>query len=105
MSSYRVIVHYHVKPGMEGKLKSFLENNILKPAQDLGCLDPEYMHDENDPSHFIGTGIWDSMEKCQNFHMKWEGLKEELLQYCAEEPYREIYCIDNRYPNKSKRAA
>ena len=105
MSRYRVIVHYYVKPGMEEKLKAFLEENLLKAAIELGCEDAEYLRDENDPSHFIGTGLWESISVCLDFHSQWEGLREEVLKMCTKEPVREFYAIDKHYDTKSIRAA
>merc|ERR1712038_1727185 len=84
---YRILVHYHVKPGMEQNIMSFTENELLKTAQDLGFHQGEFWQDEKNPSHIIASGTWKTLESAQDFQSIWESAKPKLMEWCSEEPY------------------
>lgn len=103
--NYRVLVHYHVKPGMENHIMTITENELLKTAQEQGFHQAEFWQDEMSPSHFILSGTWETLEAAQNFRSIWESKRPELMKHCSNEPYREIYRVAKCYPEKSKKAA
>lgn len=105
MSEYRVVAHYHFKKGMETEGIKFLENEILKKSRNLGCHDLEIWQDEKDPLHFIGVGIWSSLQKAKEFQSQYTQSEKMLMKFLTEMPKRDMYRIEQRWVEKEKRAA
>jgi len=102
--NYRAIVHYRFKPGMEEKGVEFLKNEMLKLAEKDGCKDIELLADERHPGHWVGTGIWNSVDEARKFQSHWDAKEKELQKFCIEAPKREIFKIE-RQLGKAKKAA
>lgn len=102
---YRAIVHYHLKKGMEGKALKFLENELLKKAKELGCHDIELLQDDKDPLHFIGTGLWNSLNEAKKFQSIWDQKEKEFNEFCTSKPQREFFKIRNHFKEKLRKIA
>jgi len=105
MTTYRAIVHYHFKKGMEQQGIRFFENELLKKAQEYGCHSIELWQDERDPQHLIGTGMWNSLEEARRFQSHWNEKERELINFCTNTPKREFLKIKATYSEKSRRVA
>jgi heme-degrading monooxygenase HmoA len=105
MSTYKAIVHYHLKKGMEEQGIKFLENELIKKAAEYGCHGIELWQNDRDPTNFIGTGLWNSLEEARKFQAMWQAKEKELMRYCSGAPTREFYKIRSTYKEKSKRVA
>jgi hypothetical protein len=104
LGNYRAIVHYRFKPGMEQKAIEFIKNELFKQAEKDGCKDIEILADERHEGHWVGTGVWNSIDEARNFQSHWNVKEKELQKYCTEAPKREIYRIE-RISGKVRKAA
>lgn len=106
-SNYRVIVHYHLKKGMEEQGIQFLENELIKKGQEFGCHYLEIWQNEKDPSIVEGVAVWNDLEDARRFQSKWENKEKELVdKFCTDKPTREFCKIRSTYVEKqSKKAA
>ena len=105
MARYRAIVHYNFKKGHEEQGLKFLENELLKKAQQMGCHYIEFLRDERDPTHVVGIGVWGSLEEARQFQSIWDGKEKELARHCMNSPKREFYKLMHVYNEKTKKAA
>jgi quinol monooxygenase YgiN len=105
MFKYRALVHYNFKEGDEQKGIKFLENELLKKAKESGCHDFELWHDEHNPQHVIGIGLWNTIEDARKFQSLWSMKERELAHYCREMPHHEIYKIRSSFESKLKKVA
>lgn len=78
---------------MEMQAVRFYENEMVKNALKHGSYGIELWQDEEDPTLFIGTGIWDSLEDANRFQAQWESELDELRKFCVKEPTRAVYKI------------
>lgn len=105
MTTYRALVHYNFKKGMEKQGIKFLENELIKKAQELGCHNIELLHSEHDPSYVIGIGHWNNIEEARAFQSHWNSKEKELVSYCRNTPKREFFKIEATYFEKKRKAA
>lgn len=105
MANYRALVHYHFKKGMEEKGIKFLENELLKKAQEYGCHNIELLQNGHDSSYLIGVGLWHSLEEARKFQAVWDSKEKELIQFCTNRPKREFFKVRSVFTEKSKKAA
>jgi 3-oxoacyl-ACP reductase-like protein len=88
---YRAIVHYHFKKGLEEEGILFLERELMKKAQQMGCHGIEIWQNEKAQTYVIGIGHWKSIEEARRFQDKWNAKEKELLRFCTNVPEREFY--------------
>ena len=105
MANYRAIVHYHFKKGMEEQAIKFIEKELVKKAQKLGCHFIELLQNEKDHSKFIGIGTWNDIEDARRFQSLWEEKEKELMHFCVNEPEREFFTIRASFQEKTRKAA
>jgi hypothetical protein len=105
MPKYKAIVHYNFKKGMEEEGLRFLENELLKKAQDYGCHNIELWQNERDSCCFIGTASWNSLEEARKFQSVWNAKENQLVRYCTNAPTREFYEIRSTWNERGKKAA
>lgn len=105
MANYRAIIHYHFKKGMEDKGIKFLENELIKKAQEYGCHGIELWQNEKNPSTLVGIGHWNSLQEARNFQAHWDSKEREFMHYCTTKPEREFYKIKSTYSEKVRKAA
>jgi len=105
MGNYRAIVHYSFKKGMEAQGLKFLEEELVKKAQNYGCHFIELWQNERDPSIVVGVAIWNDLEDARRFQSKWQEKEQELMQFCTESPKREFFVLKTTYVEKGKKAA
>ncbi|MGC1878888.1 MAG: hypothetical protein WA347_04750 [Rhabdochlamydiaceae bacterium] len=105
MGNYRALVHYTFKKGMETQGLNFLENELVKKAQNYGCHFIELWHNEKETSHVVGVAIWNSLEEARNFQSHWQEKEKELTKFCTEPPKREFFHLKSTYAEKAKKAA
>lgn len=105
MLLYRAVVHYNFKKGMEEQGIRFLENELIKKAQEYGCHNIELLHSEQDPSHLIGIGLWHNIEEARRFQSYWNSKEKELGKFCKNSPKREFFKIRATYAEKGRKAA
>lgn len=105
MQKYRVIVNYQFKKGMEQQGLKFLENELVKKAQQYGCHNLEIWHSEKEPSHVVGIGYWDSIEDARRFQAIWNEKETQLQRFCTNKPQREFFKVKSVYTEKAKKAA
>lgn len=102
---YQVIVHYHFKKGMEEKGVQFLERELIRHAQEMGCHRIELCQSERDPSELMGIGTWNSLDEARRFQSKWSEKEKELLNLCTGSPKRDVLRMRSTFMEKSRKAA
>lgn len=105
MATYRALVHYNFKKGMEEQGMKFVENELIKKAQSYGCHNIEFLQSEHDPSYIIGVGFWNNIEEARRFQSHWDSKEKELIRFCKNTPKREFFKIRAAYAEKLKKAA
>jgi hypothetical protein len=105
MGNYRAIVHYTFNKGMEDRGLKFLEDELVKKAQDYGSHFIELWQNERDPRIIVGVAIWNDLEDARRFQGKWEGKEKELTKLCSEAPKREFFKLKSTFAEKGKKAA
>lgn len=105
MSTYRAVVHYEFKKGMEEEGIKFLERELVKKAQNYGCHEIELLHSEKNPCHLIGIATWKNIEEAKKFQATWDAKEKEILRYCTDVPKREFFKMRSTYTEKAKKAA
>lgn len=105
MANFRAIVHFKFKKGMEQQGLKFLENELIKKAQEYGCHGIEFWQNGRHSTEIIGIGYWNSIEEARTFQSHWEAKEREFLRYCEEKPHREFYKVCSTYAEKQRRAA
>ena len=103
MGNYKAIVHYHFKEGMEDKGIEFLESELLKKADSLGCHHIELLHSENNPCYLLGIASWNDIQDARRFQAKWAIKERELLRYCTGSPKREFFKIASEFNEKQRK--
>jgi hypothetical protein len=105
-SNYRVIVHYHFKEGMEEQGIKFLERELIKKGQELGCHYIELWQNDRDASIIEGVAVWNNIEDARRFQSRWEKKEKELIdKYCTGMPEREFCKLRSTYMEKPRKAA
>jgi quinol monooxygenase YgiN len=102
---FRAIVTYQFKKGMQEQGFEFLQKNLTDHAKEFGCHEIEFLIDERNPQHVIGTGLWHSVAEAKNFQSKWTNIEKELIEFCSRPPERKIYKVEVHWSEKSKKAA
>ncbi len=105
MAYFRAIVQYHFKKGMADQGLKFLENELIKKAQNLGCHHVELLQDDIDPSYFVGIAVWNSLEEAKKFQHHFSAKEKEILKFCSKEPTRHFCRVRSHFEEKSKKAA
>lgn len=105
MGNYRASVHYNFKNGMVAQGLKFLENELIKNAQKLGCHYIEIWQDEKNPNIVVGIATWNNLEDARRFQGQWLQKEHELMKWCAEHPKREFFMLKSSFAEKSKKAA
>ncbi len=105
MPSFRAIVHYKFKKGMEEQGIKFLENELVKKAQEYGCHGIELWQNGKDATNLVGIGSWNSLEEARTFQSHWDSKEHELMRYCQEKPHREFFKVCSVYAEKQRRVA
>jgi len=105
MGNYRALVHYTFKKGMESEGFKFLENELVKKAQNYGCHFIELWQNERDPSVVIGVAIWNDLEDARRFQSQWEEKEKDLMKFSYEPPRREFFALKSSFVEKGKKAA
>ncbi len=105
MSTYKAIIRYHFKRGMEEEGMRFLERELIKKAQIYGCHNLEFLQDEKDHTQIVGIGLWNSLEEAKRFQSHWEAKEHELMKFCTQAPSREFLKIRTMYSDKARKAA
>ena len=105
MTNYRAIVHYKFKKGQEEQGLKFLESELLKKAQELGCHGIELLQSGRDSSTIVGVGHWNSLEEARKFQALWDAKEHELMRYCQVRPHHEFYKVYSVYAEKQKKVA
>lgn len=105
-SNYRAIVHYHFKRGMEEQGIRFLENELVKKAQEYGCHYVEIWQNEKDHTIVEGVAVWHDIEDARRFQSKWKNKEQELVRkFCEDSPEREFCKIRSIFVEKARKAA
>ena len=102
---YRAVVNYEFKKGMEEEGMKFLENELIKKADQYGCHGLELLCSEKNACHVIGIGTWKNIEEAKKFQSKWGAKEKELLRFCVNTPSHEFFNIRSTYTEKSRKAA
>lgn len=102
---YRAIVNYHFKKDKRDEAIDFLNENLTKHAKEFGCHDIEFLSDEKNPEHIIGTGVWNSASEAKNFQTKWDTVEKDLMKFCTEAPKRKLYKIETHWTEKGRKVA
>ena len=105
MPNYRAIVNYQFKSGMENKGMTFLQNELVKKAQSMGCHNIELCQSETDHCHVVGIATWNSIDEARDFQAVWQTKEHELAKLCAVAPKREFFIIAATFAEKARRAA
>jgi len=105
MASFRAVVQYHFKKGMEEQGIKFLENELINKATQYGCHHIELLQDDKDHSFFIGVATWSSFEEAKKFQAHFESKEKELMKFCVKAPTRHFCRLKNQYNEKLKKAA
>ena len=105
MHSYRAVIQYHFKKGMEEKGIQFLENELLRNAQKYGIHHIELLQDETNPSFFIGFAEWTSLEEAKKFQSHWAEKEKEMMRFCSSTPTRHFCKVRSQVQEKWKKAA
>jgi quinol monooxygenase YgiN len=105
MVSYRAIVHYHLKNGMQNQALKFLENELIKHAQEFGCHNLEILQNETHPESIVGIATWNSLEDARRFQAEWQNKEEQLMRFCSAPPKREFCKVYTSYFEKTRKAA
>ncbi len=105
MGNYRALVHYTFKEGMEAQGLKFLENELIKKAQDYGCHFVELWHNEKHPTIVVGVATWNNLEDARRFQGKWEQKEKEMMKFCEGEPKREFFVLKSTFAERGKKAA
>ncbi len=105
MITYKAVVNYHFKKGMEEQGIKFLENELLKKAQEYGCHGIELLQNDKEGNQFIGLALWNSLQEAKHFQEMWGTKEKELLRFCETPPTRAFYKIRAIYSEKAKKAA
>ncbi|MBY0528823.1 MAG: hypothetical protein K2P51_01385 [Rhabdochlamydiaceae bacterium] len=105
MSSFRAIVHYKFKKGMEEQGMKFLENELIKKAQEYGCHGIEFWQNGKHSTDIIGIGCWNNIEEARKFQSHWDAKEKELMRYCEEKPHRQFYQVRSMFSEKSRKVA
>ena len=105
MQQFKAVVHYHFKKGKEMQGLKFLENNLLKQAQEMGCHYIEMLQCERDPTYVIGIAVWSNINEARRFQSTWDRYEQELLQFCTKTPEREFFKIKGIFEEKGRKAA
>lgn len=105
MANFRAIVHYNLKKGMEEKGLKFLENELIKHANEFGCHSIEILQSQRDPMNIVGIATWNSLEDAREFQGMWAEKEQELIYFCTSSPKREFFKIRNSYQEKMRKAA
>jgi len=100
---YEVVVHYTFKKGMEEKGVRFLETELVKHAQELGCHTVLICQNERHPNDVCGIAAWNSIDEARNFQSRWAEKEKTLISYCSGEPRRDVWKIRSSF--KEKKAA
>jgi hypothetical protein len=105
MGNYRALVHYTFNKGMEAQGLKFLENELVKKAQNYGCHFIELWQNERDPCIVVGVAIWNDLEEARRFQKQWEEKEKELMKFSSEAHKREFFMIKSTFVEKAKKAA
>ncbi|MFZ4100292.1 MAG: hypothetical protein ACOYKZ_08225, partial [Chlamydiia bacterium] len=91
MSAFPVIVHYHFKKGLEKEGLQHLMSVLRDKATELGGQNLGLWQSDQDPTHVMGMGWWDSLEDSNRFQAYWNSQMGQLSKYLASPPVRECY--------------
>jgi hypothetical protein len=105
MGSYRAVVQYHFKKGMEEQGIRYLENELFKKAHSLGCHHIELLQDEKDHSFFIAVAEWNHFDEAKKFQSHFEKIEKELMRFCSKTPTRHFCKVHFEHVEKSKKVA
>ena len=105
MGNCRALVHYTFKKGMEAQGLKYLENELIKKAQDYRCHYIELWQNEKEPHIVVGVATWNNLDDARRFQSQWQEKEKELMKYSAEHPKREFFLLKSTFAEKGKKAA
>jgi hypothetical protein len=105
MASFRAVVHYNFKKGMEEQGIKFLETELLRKAKEFGCHGIELWQSGKSGDTVLGIGLWNSVEEARRFQAAWGPKEKELLRFCTGTPHREFYKVRSVYAESMRKAA
>ena len=100
-NSYRTIIHYHAKEGMEKKLISLNEKQLMNPSKSGVLYQKELWQDQSDPSHLIFSAVFKSEKEAKDFQPNLKEIKSQVMQFCNEDVHDDLQQIVQTYPSQS----
>lgn len=101
MSSFRALIQYHFKKGMEEQGIKFFENELIKKAKQYSCHHIELLSDEKDHSFYMGIAEWKNFDEAKKFQKQWESKEKEMMKFCSKEPTRHFCKMRASYNEKA----
>jgi Antibiotic biosynthesis monooxygenase. len=104
-ASYRAIVHFHFKKGLEEEGIILLQKELIEKASQLGCHSIELLQDEMNPTYIVGIAEWASIEEARTFQQRWSKKEEQIIRMCTNAPQREFYRVRTTSTERGRKAA